>query len=334
MTTLPTRALGDSGPTTTRLGLGLAALGRPGYITLHHAQDLQDRKTPDALASHTAHVLDAAWDAGIRYFDVARSYGLGEQFLGRWLTARQHSPQDQVVGSKWGYTYTADWQTDAEVHEIKEHTAQVFDRQWAESKAELGDFLQLYQIHSATFDSGGLRDPDVLARMYMLREAGITIGLTLSGVEQAEAVVHTVQLAANNTRLFDTIQATWNLLEPSVGNALNLAHQMGMGIIVKEVLANGRLTERNQEPEFAPKLAVLREIAQEVGATVDAVAIAAALYQPWADVILSGASTPEQVRANAAAFEVQLQPEHWTRLSQLQEHPLDYWETRSGLAWN
>ncbi|MEX1020463.1 MAG: aldo/keto reductase [Litorilinea sp.] len=334
MSNIPNRTLGDSELTTSRLGLGLAALGRPGYITLDHAADLDDDHDPQAMARHAHTVLDAAWDAGIRYFDTARSYGKGETFVAQWLQARGHAPADQIVGSKWGYTYTADWQTDAPVHEVKEHTPENFDRQWAESQAELGEFLRLYQIHSATFDSGGLQDPQVLGRMYMLREQGITIGLTLSGDEQAEAVIHTVQLAANGTRLFDTIQATWNLLEPSVGNALSLAHQMGMGIIVKEVLANGRLTARNQEPDFAPKRVVLEEIAADVGATIDAVAIAAALYQPWADVILSGAATPEQVQSNARAFEIELHPEHWAKLAQLPEYPPDYWEKRSQLAWN
>lgn len=334
MTELPMRDLGDTGLKTSRLGLGLAALGRPGYITLHHAQDLGEDSSPEALARHTEEILDVAWETGIRYFDAARSYGLGERFLGNWLQARNHTPTDQVVGSKWGYTYTADWKTNADTHEVKEHSVEVFDRQWAESYAELRDYIRVYQIHSATFDSGGLDDPDVLARMYALRETGMFIGLTLSGEEQAEAVVHAVQLAANGTRLFDTIQATWNLLEPSVGNALNLARQMGMGIIIKEVLANGRLTARNREADFTPKLAILQEIADDVGATVDAVAIAAALYQPWADIILSGASTVDQLRSNLQAFQIHLHPEHWTRLAELAEPPHEYWAKRSALPWN
>lgn len=334
VSTLPSRELGDSGIRTSRMGLGLAALGRPGYITLEHAQDLGGDYDPDAMAQHAHAVLDAAWEAGIRYFDAARSYGKGETFLGQWLGNRDHTPQDQIVASKWGYTYTADWQPTADVHEIKEHTPEVFDRQLKETQAALGEFLRIYQIHSATFDSGALQDPHVLGRMFSLREQGIAIGLTLSGVEQAEAVVHTVQLAANGTRLFNTIQATWNLLEPSCGNALNLAHQMGMGIILKEVLANGRLTARNHEPDFAPKRAILEEVAADVGSTIDAVALAAALYQPWADVILSGASTVEQLESNAQAFEIELRPEHWEKLSQLGEFPPDYWEKRGALAWN
>jgi aryl-alcohol dehydrogenase-like predicted oxidoreductase len=45
-----------------------------------------------------------------RYFDAACSYGRAEEFLGGWLAARGIAPQEVVVGSKWGYVYTANWQ--------------------------------------------------------------------------------------------------------------------------------------------------------------------------------------------------------------------------------
>jgi aryl-alcohol dehydrogenase-like predicted oxidoreductase len=45
-----------------------------------------------------------------RYFDAARSYGRAEEFLGGWLAARGIGPDEVAVGSKWGYTYTANWQ--------------------------------------------------------------------------------------------------------------------------------------------------------------------------------------------------------------------------------
>ena len=97
----------------------MAALGRPGYINLEHAKDLAGEYN-QAVMEHRAHsILDAAWNAGIRYFDAARSYGLGERFLGSWLSSRAISAETITVGSKWGYTYTADWKVQAESHEIK-----------------------------------------------------------------------------------------------------------------------------------------------------------------------------------------------------------------------
>ena len=70
-----------------RLGLGLAALGRPGYITLNRGADLADRSV-EAMRARAEEVLDAAYAGGLRWFDCARSYGLSEDFVGKWLEKR------------------------------------------------------------------------------------------------------------------------------------------------------------------------------------------------------------------------------------------------------
>ncbi|HEX9219382.1 MAG TPA: aldo/keto reductase, partial [Gemmatimonadaceae bacterium] len=104
---------------TAQLGLGLAALGRPGYVTLNHASDLGGRYDPEAMELHAHEVLDAAFDAGIRYIDAARSYGRAEDFVASCLQKRGIKPGQVVVASKWGYTYTAGWSTSATQHEVK-----------------------------------------------------------------------------------------------------------------------------------------------------------------------------------------------------------------------
>ena len=92
---------------TSRLGLGLAALGRPAYITAGRAADLGPVRSVDALRRLSWEMLDRGYAAGVRYLDVARSYGRGEEFLGEWLRSRQ--PDGVTVSSKWGYVYTAGW---------------------------------------------------------------------------------------------------------------------------------------------------------------------------------------------------------------------------------
>ena len=77
--------LGSSGLGFSRMGLGLAALGRPAYINLGHASDLAGHTSMDSLEQLTLSVLDAAYERGVRYFDAARSYGLAEAFLAAWL---------------------------------------------------------------------------------------------------------------------------------------------------------------------------------------------------------------------------------------------------------
>jgi aryl-alcohol dehydrogenase-like predicted oxidoreductase len=306
-----------AGRPTSRIGLGLAALGRPGYINLGHAADLEGRTDERSLRRQCHIVLDAAYSAGIRYFDAARSYGKAEAFLAEWLTLRDLGPPGVTVGSKWGYTYTADWKVDAPVHEVKDLSLTTLLRQLRESEALLGANLALYQIHSATMESGVLSDPAVLETLTELRAGGLSIGLSVTGPSQG----NTIQKA------IDAVQATWNLLEPSAGPALAAAHAAGLTVIVKEALANGRLTARGQ-------IAELEEAAQGADCTADAFAFAAVLAQPWAEVVLSGAATVEEVASNLSAKSLEIEPESIARLTLIREASADYWSRRAALPWN
>jgi aryl-alcohol dehydrogenase-like predicted oxidoreductase len=304
----------------SRLGLGLAALGRPGYINVGHHDDLAGRTEVTAMERHASNVLDAAYEAGVRYFDAARSYGKAEAFLASWLEHRALPPGAVTVGSKWGYTYTAGWRVDAERHEVKDLSVRTLRRQLAESRDFLGPHLCLYQIHSATLESGVLDDRAVLEELRRLRETGLAIGLTVTGPHQAQTIERALE-----TRIFDTVQATWNLLERSAGPMLAEAHAAGLGVIVKEALANGRLTLRGDVP-------ALLELSERRAVAPDAVALASALAQPWADVVLSGATTVETLRSNLTALE--LGEELYPEVGALAEEPERYWEERAALQWN
>lgn len=328
------RPLGKTALVVSRLGLGLAALGRPGYINLGHADDLERNYDRAAMEAHCHTVLDAAWELGVRYFDAARSYGQAEAFLASWLAARHVAPAEVTVGSKWGYTYTADWRVEADKHEIKDHSLPVLQRQLAESRGLLGKQLDLYQIHSATLESGVLSDATVLGELARVRREGLRIGLTLSGPRQAEVLQRALDVKVDGVRLFDCVQATWNLLEPSAGGALQVAHDAGLGVIVKEALANGRLTARNGDPAFAAKRRLLETDAGRLRTTIDALALAAVLAEPWVDVVLSGAATVEQLHSNAQACALAWDCEAGERLSRITEAPDEYWGRRGRLSWN
>jgi aryl-alcohol dehydrogenase-like predicted oxidoreductase len=314
------RPLGRTGLLVSRLGLGLAALGRPGYINVGHGADLAGRTEVADLERHAHAVLDAAWVAGVRYFDAARSYGKAEAFLASWIERRALPPGAVTVGSKWGYTYTAGWRVDAERHEVKDLSPATLRRQLAESRELLGPHLRLYQIHSATIESGVLEDRAVLDELMRLRETGLAVGLTVTGARQAETIERALE-----TGIFDTIQATWNLLERSAGPVLAQAHEARLGVIVKEALANGRLTARGD-------VARLPEVAERRGVAPDTLALAAVLVQPWADVVLSGAATVVTLQSNLTAlgFRGPLDPE----LDSLAEEPERYWDERAALPWN
>jgi len=111
--------------------------------------------------------------------------------------------------------------------------------------------------------------------------------------------------------LFRSVQATWNLLEPSAGPALAEAHDAGCLVIVKEALANGRLAVGEHAPG-------------------DAGALAAALHQPWAGIVLSGAATAGQLDSNLRATQTAADPVRWKYLA-MPSHR--YWQERSQLPW-
>jgi aryl-alcohol dehydrogenase-like predicted oxidoreductase len=315
-TVLPASA-GDRGP--RRIGLGLAALGRPGYLNLGHADDLGAERSVAALQALTFEVLDTAYAEGVRYFDAARSYGRAEEFLGAWLSDRGRD--DVVVGSKWGYVYTADWEVDADPPEVKHHDADTFRRQLEETRTLLGDRLALYQIHSATPDSGVLEDETILRELADLRGTGVAVGVTASGPSQPATIDRARELG-----IFDAVQATWNLHERAAGEALRRAHDAGMEVLVKEALANGRLSPRAGN-------AILDHAATVAGTTADALALAAALAQPFADVVLSGAATVGTMRSNLAAARLELPEDVLPALGVLREDSGRYWTIRGALDW-
>jgi aryl-alcohol dehydrogenase-like predicted oxidoreductase len=318
-----------SNPLPARLGLGMAALGRPAYITLGHGGDFPEGRSPEEMERHAHRVLDAALAGGIRYVDAARSYGRAESFVRSWLDARGLAPGEVVVGSKWGYRYVGGWRLLAERHEVKDHSLAALREQLAESVERLGPHLALYQIHSATRESGVLRDGAVLDELARLRDGGVRVGVTVSGPGQADTVREALAVRRGGGPLFEAVQATWNVLEPSAEEALREAHGAGRTVLVKEALANGRLTARGDAGAAGP----LAEVARQLGATPDAVALAFALAQPWADIVLLGASTVEQLRSNLAAARVTLGAGARELLAPLREHAGEYWKRRAALAW-
>jgi len=325
-----TRPLGSTGLQVTPVGLGLAALGRPAYIDLGRDADLGADRGVEALERRCHQVLDTAYDRGVRCLDAARSYGRAEAFLASWLDARGLGPEAVTVGSKWGYTYVGDWRMDAGTHEVKDHSLAALTRQVRETQALLGDHLDLYQIHSATLDNGVLEDRAVLTELARLRDGGLVIGLSSSGPGQADTIRRALGVTAQGVAPFACVQATWNLLEPSAGPALAEASAAGWGVIVKEAVANGRLTPHGD----GRATAVLGRVAARHGVGVDAVALAAVLANPWADVVLSGAVTTGQLAANLSALQVELGPVELEELAALAEPPEQYWRERAGLSWS
>jgi len=319
-----------------RLGLGMAALGRPGYINLDRSAMLGTERTVDSMQSQANLVMDQLFQLSIpAWIDCARSYGLSERFVGEYLRSRNIKPESVYVSSKWGYTYVADWNielNEGEPHEVKDHSAESFLRQVQETAECIGEYVNLYQVHSATFDSGVLANPDVhLALSKCRRERGWKLGLSVSSPLQSDILREAMKIKAEgeDIPLFDSVQCTFNVLEQRPANVLLEAHQSGMDIIIKEGLANGRALRHPSILEYSRK----------VGCQPDQLALACILAQPFAPRILSGAVTAEQLESNFEAYQVakklQDNPELLGQIMASCIMPSeDYWAERSAMKWN
>jgi len=316
--------LGRDGPLVSRIGLGLAAIGRPAYITTNRAADLGGDRSAETLRELTYRLLDAAHASGVRYVDVARSYGSAEAFLSGWLASRSGAGE-MVVGSKWGYTYVGGWDMAAPVQEVKDLSLATFEGQYAETRALLGDHLRLYQVHSLTVESGAMEDVPLLTALARRRREGLLLGITTTGPRQADTVRRALEVRVDGLQLFSSVQATWNLLEPSAGAALGEAAAAGWGVIVKEAVANGRLTPVGDAGgDHTP----LGRAAASAAATPDALAIAAVLAQPWVSLVLSGAAGIDQLKSNLRALEVDA-----VDIPDIAEPAEEYWAARSARPW-
>ena len=147
------------------LGLGTAALGRPQYINVR--KENTDKSDLETFKKHSFSVLEDAYNLGIRYFDTAPGYGLAEELVLEWLQTKNDKTIE--IGTKWGYTYTANFDANATVHEVKEHSFSKLNEQWSFSK-QLLPYLKVYQIHSATLETGVLENKEVLDQLAFLKK--------------------------------------------------------------------------------------------------------------------------------------------------------------------
>jgi len=335
--------------TLPRMGLGMAALGRPGYINLDRRAIFgESQRTIETMQQQANEVMDALFAASNSnptttttssadskpWLDCARSYGLSEKFVGDYFRANKVTPEDVYVSSKWGYTYVADFKVslpEGSAHEVKDHSTENFLKQVKETEEHLGEYINLYQIHSATFESGILTDERAhRALADCKKEKGWKMGLSVSSPKQSDVIRAALQIKVDDERLFDSIQCTYNVLEQKPGPALQEAHDAGLDVIIKEGLANGRAL-RNK---------VILEYSRKLSWQPDQLALGCILAQPFHPHVLSGAVTPNQLSSNLQALKVvpKLQENDSALLKEIMAACVvdseEYWAERAALAWN
>ena len=311
-----------------KIGLGLAALGRPEYINIHHNQELGSDKSKEKLSQISYEMIDYAFSKGIKYFDAARVYGASEEFLSNW--SKLNKDKKVYCGSKWGYEYLADWELHSKIHERKDHSLNFFKKQLAKSKFFLEHNLNLYQIHSATKDTGVLNDNKILDALYVLKEKGIEIGISTTGLDQNEMIEKVIEIN-RKLFLFSSIQSTYNIFEQNSENFLIKARLEGISIIIKEVFANGRLSSKNQKYNLEI-ISDMKQHSLDLNQSIENIAFLWVLQKPWVDIVLSGATTKTQIDENVNCLQ-SLKLE----LGFLKQYKLPsdvYWSDRKKLNWN
>ena len=317
-------------PSKTKIGLGMAALGRPEYINI---DDGNRDKSLVAFRANAFKVLDAAYEKGVRYFDTAPSYGKGEEFLKDWQDNRAHT--DVVLGTKWGYTYVANWQLGYDgPHEVKEHSLEKLTEQWEFSKGLL-PFLEFYQIHSATFESGVLQNKPVLEKLLEIkRTTGLTIGISTSGPNQKEVIENALQIRIDGEVVFDSFQVTFNMLEQAVLPVLRDIKLQDKKLIVKEAMANGRIFENEKYAQYQSLYTKLKTLAEKYEVGVDAIALRYVMDKVQPDYVLSGAADIHQLEQNLKANSFTLNEKELAELTKEKVNSKAYWEERSQLSWD
>lgn len=311
------------------IGLGTAAIGRPLYINIREKQDngVFDKAK---FIEKGKQLLSQAYQKGIRHFDTAPGYGIAEQILIEWIA--ETNPSGISVSTKWGYSYVADFDPNAKVHEIKEHSLNNLNTQWSYS-SKLLPYLTIYQIHSATLESGVLDNEDVLNRLLELKEKhNIEIGLSSSGVNQNEIIEKALATLVNGKELFDSFQITYNVFDQSLSQiSTKLKNKK---IIIKEALANGRIFKNNKYPHYQNHYKLLEALAFKYQVGLDAIALRFCedSIKPYST--LSGVNEVEHLKTNVQALTFTLSEKELNEIKELSVKPEDYWQERKQLEWN
>jgi len=262
---LELRPFGRTGLHVSALGLGAGELGDPGL----------DDRAVEAL-------LRTAVERGVTLIDSARSYGLSEERIGRFLAP----VRDQVVlSTKVGYG----------VDGVPDWTGECVRRGVDQALARMAtDRIEIVHLHSCPVDV--LERGDVIAALHDARRAGKLRSAAYSGDNEA------VAWAAASGQ-FDSLQLSWNLCDQRAAPVIERAHAAGLGVIAKRPLANApwRFADRPAGHEAEPYWLRWKALAIDPGALAwDELAARFAAHFPGVSSAITGTRQLAHLEHNAA----------------------------------
>ena len=313
-----------------QLGLGTAALGRPQYINIR-TRSVQNTDLA-SFRKQSFLVLEEAYALGVRYFDTAPGYGLAEELLLEWLQTKDDKSIE--VATKWGYTYTANFDVNAKIHEVKEHGLVKLNEQWNFSK-QLLPYVKIYQIHSATLETGVLENTAVLKQLSFLKKThNLKIGLTTTGTNQVEIIKKALNVRVDGATVFDLFQVTYNFLDQSLQEIYSELIKQKKSIVIKEALANGRIFKNKKYKHYTEIYSALDYLSQKYNVGVDAISLKYCAQTIPKSMVLSGASNSMQLKENLKANSFSISNEDIALLNSFKIPTTQYWEERKKLEWN
>lgn len=304
----------------TLMGLGCAQMGNLYRLTPYQ----------ESLGA-----FEAAWDAGIRYFDTAPFYGYtrSERRLGTMVT--DHERDDYVLSTKVGRIMVPDEtvgpEEDAYVAPLpfRPHYDYSYDaimRSFEASQQRLGvfkpDVLYVHDIGRATHGDLHQHYWDQLTKgggfraLGELRVAGLVKAIGL-GVNEWQAIVDAMDECDIDVSM---LAGRYTLLEQESLALLDRCHREGVGIVVAGAFNSGLLAGNrkfNYAEAPADILARVGEIeaaCEAEGVAMQAAALAFPVLHPAVVTVVSGARNAEQMKANVGWFEQEIPASFWTRL--------------------
>ncbi|UVJ39346.1 aldo/keto reductase [Arthrobacter sp. CJ23] len=308
----------DAGLTLGRLGFGAAGIGN-----LYRAM-------PDSQAEDT---INAAWDAGVRYFDTAPHYGLGlsERRLGAALRGR---PRDAfTISTKVGRLLVpqdAHGRVDEEGFDVPADNRRVWDFTEAGIRRSIED--SLVRLGLDHVDIAYLHDPDAhdlaagisqaLPALEKLRAEGVVKAIGV-GTNSAEAALACVESAELDLVM---LAGRYTLLEQPGVPLLDRCTARGTGVVNVGVFNSGLLA-RPEVPEDAhynygraprgllERARKLAGVCRDFGVELPTAALQFSLRHPAVVNVTVGASRPEQAVGNAARMAEDVPEELWAALA-------------------
>lgn len=302
----------------TRLGMGCSQFGN------------LNRVTTDEVCQAA---VDAAWDAGIRYFDTAPHYGLGlsERRLGRAL--RGHRRDDYVISTKVGRLLVPSPENAGRLDDagflVPADHRRVFDfsrdgilRSFEQSLDRLGtDRVDIVYLHDPD-DHWAIASSTGIDTLIELRDQGV-VGAVGAGMNQSPLLADLVRRADVDIVM---LAGRWTLLDQSAADdLLPLAHERGVRVLAAGIYNSGLLAaptvsdEAQYDYRPAPAALVRRarrmaELCSRHGVTLPDVAVQFPVRHPAVAGLVVGMRTAAHVRSLVTRWTTHVPDALWTDL--------------------